>query len=158
MLLRTVCGLGLIGAALVAGVMLRSPWTVATLGLVFSVLFVIGKWDEWKHALASSSRTDWCLGLLSVIPTQCVIVGVFYGAGFGVGKLGNRARPMAAFEGWDAAYAATVLVLGVGLALAAHILEARAMHSGDALLSMLESDDELPDEMKKLVLKAQKPS
>ena len=158
MLLRTVCGLGLIGAALVAGVMLRSPWTVATLGLVFSVLFVLGKWDEWKHALASSSGTDWCLGLLSVIPTQCAIVGVFYGAGFGVGKLGSGARQMVPFERWDAAYGATVLVIGVGLALAAHILEARATPSDDALKAMLESDDELPDEMKKLVLKAQKPS
>lgn len=123
MLLRLLCGLWLVGSALAAGFMLRSPWIMASLGVVFSVLFVIGKWQAWKQSIRSLGWKSLPIGFLSAVPSQLVIVAVFYGPSLGFMLLTKGERSIAPYGPSDTRYAVIVLLVGVALAVSAHLLE-----------------------------------
>ena len=101
MFLRLVCGLWLVGSAMAAGFMLRSPWIVGPLGLAFAVLFVIGKWTAWKQSIQTLGWKGLPTGLLTLIPSQIVIVGIFYAPCLGFMKTDQgraRDRPLWLFR------------------------------------------------------------
>ncbi len=124
--LRLLCGLWLVGAAMAAGFMLRSPWIIAPLGLAFSVLFVVGKWKAWKLTIESLGWKSLPVGLLTTIPSQLGIVGIFYGPCLGFMKMTKGERLIASYSSFDTRYAAVVLLVGVALAAGAHFLETRS--------------------------------
>lgn len=126
MFLRLVCGLWLVGSAMAAGFMLRSPWIIAPLGLAFSVLFVVGKWKAWRLTMQTLGWKSLPAGLLSTVPSQMVIVGLFYGPCLGFMLLTKGERAIAPYSGFDTQFAAVVLLLGLALAIGAHLLESRA--------------------------------
>lgn len=154
MLLRAACGLWLVGAALGAGFMARSPWSILLLGAAFSVLFVLGKWDAWKHAWRTSGATSVALGAASVLPVQCGMVALFYGAALMAAKLGSADAHLRPVDGFDVRYATVVLGVGVALALAANLLEARASSDDHVLRQLLEEDEQLPPELKAQIVGA----
>lgn len=155
MLLRIVCGLWLVGAALATGFMMRSPWIVLPMGLAFSVLFVMGKWSAWKHAVRTTGWKSVPLGIATTVPIQCLIVALFYGLALGAAKVADSSRSLKAFETWDTNFAAIVLVLGGVLAILAHMFESRSEPDDDLLLSMLEKDGHLTEDMKNMILGGQ---
>lgn len=152
MLLRALCGLWIVGAAMGAGFMLRSPWIIAPMGVAFSVLFVIGKWDAWKHAFRTTGWKCLPLGLFTTLPVQCLIVALFYGVALGFTLLSDTERSLQPFGAWDMNYAAAVLFLGGALGIAAQVMESRAHPDDSYLLSKLSEDAALPEELKRLIL------
>ncbi len=130
MFLRLVCGLWLVGSAMAAGFMLRSPWIVVPLGVAFSVLFVIGKWKAWKLTIRTMGWKSLPMGLLSTVPSQIVIVGVFYGPCLGFMKLTKGERSIEPYGPFDTKYAWIVLLVGIALGVGAHCLENRAESDG----------------------------
>lgn len=154
MVLRTICGLWVVGAALAAGIMLRSPWIIAPLGLAFTVLFVIGKWGAWKHAIRTGGWSSLPLGLLTTFPIQCLIVALFYGAALGLTLLSNSERALQPFTSWDTNYAGVVLIIGGVLGVAAHVLESKGDPADSFLLSQITEDSDMPEEVKRLILGA----
>lgn len=127
MFLRLVCGLWLVGSAMAAGFMLRSPWIVGPLGLAFAVLFVIGKWTAWKQSIQTLGWKSLPTGLLTLIPSQIVIVGIFYAPCLGFMKLTKGERAIAPYGSFDTQYAALVLLIGAALGIGAHLLEVRVL-------------------------------
>ena len=152
MILRAVCGLWIVGGTMAAGFMLRSPWIIAPLGLAFTVLFVLGKWEAWKHAIRTSGWSSLPLGLLTTIPIQCVIVALFYGVPLGFTLLSNTGKTLQPFGPWDMNYAAVLLLVGGVLGIAAQWVESRADPADSYLLSQLSEDPEVSDEMKRLIM------
>ena len=130
MFLRLVCGLWLVGSAMAAGFMLRSPWIVVPLGIAFSVLFVVGKWKAWKLTMKSLGWKSLPLGLLSEVPPQIAIVGLFYGPCLGLMKLTKAERPILDYGAFDTQYATVVLLVGMALGVSAHFLEVRVEPRG----------------------------
>ena len=126
MLLRLVCGLLLVGSAMAAGFMLRSPWIILPMGLAFSALFVIGKWKAWRLTLRSLGWKAFLTGLFSTVPIQMMIVALFYGPCLGFMMLTEGKPPIKPYGPFDTQYALVVLAVGAVLGIGAHLLELRA--------------------------------
>lgn len=89
--LRMLAGLALVVAAIFAGYSARSPWIIPILGVAYTVSFVFGRWRRWQVA----ARSGMLAKAMAVVPLtlliQCVLVGVLYLIGYGVGAmLGER--------------------------------------------------------------------
>lgn len=152
MLLRLLCGLWLVGAAVASGMMSRSPLSIVSLGAAFSVLFILGKWGAWKHALRATGLPAVLGGALTVIPTQCAIVGLFYGAGLGFRMLTGASGGLRPFDSFDLRYGALVLGVGSLLAILAHLLESRADGNDGWMRQLIEEDDSLPADLRAQIL------
>ena len=126
MFLRLLCGLWIVGSPMAAGFMLRSPWIIAPLGIAFSVLFVVGKWKAWQLTIKSMGWKSLPLGLLSAVPSQWAIVGLFYGPCLGLMLLTGSERTIAPYGSFDTQYTAGVLLVGLALGISAHYMEVHA--------------------------------
>ena len=96
------------------------------LGIAFSVLFVVGKWKAWQLTIQSMGWKSLPLGLLSAVPSQGAIVGLFYGPCLGLMLLTGSERTIAPYGSFDTKFAGGVLFVGLALAMGAHYMELQA--------------------------------
>ena len=121
--LRLSTGLLLVGTVAALGYLHRSPWDVLLFGAVFTPLYAIGKWRQWRAAWRAGGFGKVALAVLVALPIQCLLVGVLYLLGFGLSALIDPGRQTAPFEAWDLWIALAVFVVGGGLGAAAAVLE-----------------------------------
>lgn len=118
--LRLAAALLVVATMVVVGWVQRSPWVVLLATPVFTVLYVLGKWDAWKLAWRSGGGPQIALSVLVTLPIQAVVAGVCYVLGLGLGRLvaGNRAlAPLAAAD-----VITMALLLAVGMAVSAVVI------------------------------------
>ena len=113
-LLRLFTGFFLLACVPLAGVLPRSPWIVLPLALIFTVAFVVGRWQSWGSAMKTQSKPR-ILGQLAVtFATQAVMVAVLYLIGRGCAALLGRTTS-GPFSTWDIGYCVLVAVVGIGM-------------------------------------------
>lgn len=123
--LRLATGLLVIATAIAAGFWLRSPWIVLLLALSFTVLYVGGKLDQWRHVWMAHGPSAVAKTLVVTLPIQGVLAGLFYLIGAGVGALAGRSGFAARLDDFDFALAGGLLAVGLVATAAIHAAEAR---------------------------------
>lgn len=92
--LRLGFGLILLGVAGWFGFAHRNPWVIVPLSMAFTVLYIAGKWYAWRTLWTTGGAKAWGKALPPTLAIQCVIAGIVYLIGLGLGRL-LAARPMA---------------------------------------------------------------
>ena len=103
--LRLISGMAVVGTAIWAGFLYRSPWIVLLLAISFTVLYVGGKLAQWRmlarmHGIASVLKA-----LMVTLPIQAIVSGVFFLIGVGIGAIAGQRDFAARLEGFDFALA-----------------------------------------------------
>ena len=113
-LLRLSAGLILLLSALIAGALARSIWLILPLTLIFTLAYMLGRWQAWRHAIAAETISRVLSQLFATCLIQAVLVAILYLIGRGAGAVLGRtqATPLV---GFDIFYCAVVAVLGLGL-------------------------------------------
>ena len=90
-ILRIVSALLVVGTAMYAGYLYRSPWIIALLTLSFTALYVGGKVEQWRLLARVHGVAGVLKSLLFTLPIQAILSGLFYLVGLGIGAIvGNR--------------------------------------------------------------------
>lgn len=125
-ILRIAMGLAVIGTAIYAGFLHRSPWIIALLTISFTVLYAAGKWPQWRYLARSEGVGGVIKAVLITMPIQAIIAGLFYLVGAGVGALTGERSFATRLETFDVTLAGGLLVVGILSSVAIAVLEARA--------------------------------
>lgn len=125
-LLRAAIGFGVIGSAVAAGVLHRSPMIVGLLALSFTALYVVGKVSQWRMLASQSGAGAVAKALLVTLPVQAILAGVFYLIGAGIGALTSKREFAERLEAFDLALAGGLLIVGLAAGLCVHAMETRA--------------------------------
>lgn len=133
--LRIGSGLVVVGTAIMAGFLLRSPWIVALLAVSFTALYVGGKFEQWLTVARLYGGGAVLKALLATLPVQAVVAGVFYLIGAGIGALAGRRGSARGLEGFDFALAGGLLAFGVLATTVLHAVETRAASDPERVLS-----------------------
>lgn len=133
--MRILSGLAVVGTAIAAGVLYRSPWIVALLTLSFTVLYVGGKFSQWRMLARMNGFGAVAKALALTLPVQALLCGLFYLVGLGIGALFGQRNFADRLDGFDVALSGGLLVLGVIARAAIHAGESRAASNPDAALS-----------------------
>lgn len=112
--MRLGTGLILLLSVLLAGAWARSAWLILPLTLIYTLAFILGRWQAWRHSIATDTISRVLSQLLATGLTQAVLVALLYLIGRGVGAMFGRAHA-APLEMFDLLYCATVALLGLGL-------------------------------------------
>lgn len=117
--IRVCSGLVIVFSAILMGYMGRSQWTILLLGLVFAVLYLLG-----KRALPNDyfSRGAFVKQFAVTYVVQVILYGVLYLIGRGLGSLVIQ-QPIAPFSLLDVYFALVLLLFGVVTTLWLHRLE-----------------------------------
>lgn len=121
--LRLTAAVTIVVAMMTAGWLHRSPWVVALVAPVFTVLYALGKWDAWKAAWRAGGAKRIVLATLVTLPIQAIVAGVLYLIGLGLGRLVTGFRPMTALTAADVLAAGILFALGVTVSAAIIRLE-----------------------------------
>jgi len=140
--LRMIAGIGLLIGAGAAGYLARSPWIILLFGAMFTVSFVIGRWSRWQMAAKAGMLSKALLGIPVTFLVQCVLVGILYLIGFGLGALIGRSDGIAALSMVDVKAAAALMVFGGGLGLIVNLLERAGSVTEPGSLSSDSADDQ----------------
>ncbi|WP_072395650.1 hypothetical protein [Hyphomicrobium sp. CS1GBMeth3] len=129
--LRIVSGLVIVGAAIFAGVLYRSPWIVLLLTVSFTTLYVGGKLPQWRALARIEGPGAVLKGLMVTLPIQAVLACVFYLVGVGVGALLGQRAFASHLETFDVTLAGALLALGLIATAGIHVSEAGAARNAD---------------------------
>jgi hypothetical protein len=142
--LRVATALAIVGTAVYAGVIHRSPWIVALIALSFTVLYMAGKASQWRSLVREGGTNAVAKALAVTLPVQAVLAGIFYLIGLGVGTaLGGRSLATR-LETFDLALAGGLLAFGLVASGIIYATEVRAGATGSGL----------SDEMQAIMLEA----
>ena len=130
--LRIVTGLTVLGVAIYAGFLYRSPWIIALLTLSFTALYVSGKIEQWKLLARTQGAVAIVKALLVTLPIQAVLAGIFYLIGVGIGAIAGNRSFAERLEGFDVTLAGGLLVFGLAAGALIYAAEARAGAGGTA--------------------------
>lgn len=133
--MRILSGLAVVGTAIAAGVLYRSPWIVALLTLSFTVLYVGGKFSQWRMLARMNGVGAVAQALALTLPIQTLLCGLFYLVGLGIGALFGQRNFADRLEGFDVALSGGLLVIGLIVTMAIHAGESRAASNPEAVLS-----------------------
>lgn len=116
---KMVLGLALVVAVGWFGYMKYSPQIILIFGVIFTVLYIQGKWLAWKMAWENAGMKAWIISLLTTLPVQLILVGVIYLIGFGLGSLITPGREIQALSVVEYRYALSIflVIFGAGLIL-----------------------------------------
>jgi len=121
--LRMIAGIGLLIGAAAMGYLARSPWVIAVFGAAFTVSFVTGRWSRWQAAAKAGMLSKALMGIPATFLIQCILVGILYLIGFGIGALAGREGSMAALGTFDYKAALGLMAFGGVLGLIVNLLE-----------------------------------
>lgn len=121
--LRIAAGLLLVGAAVYAGFAARSPWIILALAVVFTVCHAAGRWRGWQKAVTEHGTATILKGVLSTFVAQCILVGLLYLIGYGLGALINGDRVAAPFSMTDIKGVALLGTVSIGIAALLTLVE-----------------------------------
>jgi len=133
--MRILAGLAVVGTAIAAGVLYRSPWIIALLTLSFTVLYVGGKFSQWQMLARMSGLGAVARALALTLPIQAFLCGLFFLVGLGIGALFGHRSFADRLDGFDVALSGGLLVLGLIATAAIHTGESRAASNPEAVLS-----------------------
>lgn len=108
--MRILAGLAVVGTAIAAGVLYRSPWIIALLTLSFTVLYVGGKFSQWQMLARMSGLGAVARALALTLPIQAFLCGLFYLVGLGIGALFGHRSFADRLDGFDVALSGGLLV------------------------------------------------
>lgn len=124
--LRIVSGLAVVGTALLAGILFRSPWIIALLAVSFTALYVGGKLAQWRMLAREHGLAAVLKALVVTLPVQAIVCGIFYLVGVGIGAIAGHRGFAERIEGLDLTLAGGFLIFGVLATAVIHVAEARA--------------------------------
>ena len=130
--LRAVVALAVVGTAIYAGFVHRSPWIIALLSLSFTALYIAGKIAQWRLLARSEGSAGVAKALAVTVPVQTVIAGVCYLIGLGLGAIFSKREIAGSLEPFDLTLAGGLLVFGVAASALFYSLEARAADKAPA--------------------------
>lgn len=107
-IVRLTSGLGLVVAAIAAGVMARSLWIIAPLSVIFSIAYVLGKWPAWRVLIEQSTIAKIASQIAATALVQTIMVSVLYLLGRAAAVFGRTSNH--AFSNWDVYYSLAVAV------------------------------------------------
>lgn len=85
--LRIVAGLTVLFSLIVAGYLSRSPWIVVLATPVLTLLYALGKFPAWRSAWHVGDVKTMIVGVLTTLPVQLILGGMFYFIGLGMARL-----------------------------------------------------------------------
>lgn len=124
--LRGGIALAVVGTAIYAGFVHRSPWIIALLALSFTVLYIAGKLASWRILARTQGAAGLIKAVLVTLPIQAILAGVFYLIGLGVGAIVARREIAVALEPFDVTLAGGLLAFGIAASALVYTVEARA--------------------------------
>lgn len=124
-ILRIISGLTVVGTAVYAGFLYRSPWIIVLLTLSFTALYVGGKVEQWRLLARIRGMAGVLKSLLVTLPIQAVLAGIFYLIGVGVGAIAGNRSFAERLESFDWTLAGGLLIFGLVATTAIYIAEAR---------------------------------
>lgn len=101
------------------------PWNILILGLVFTLLYIGGKWASWKLVLQNGHIFEAIKGVFITIPIQTLLAGVFYLIGLGVGKLTTTQSIASMITKQDFIHALLFLIFALGVVMIITLSEAK---------------------------------
>lgn len=107
--LRVIVGFGILATLGTAAAQGGSPFIIAPFAVVFTILFIQGKWRDWRRFSAS----EWLTGLPVTFAAQTILAGIVYLAGLGIGVLLGRTEEPQAFAQGDLIWPTAVLAIAV---------------------------------------------
>ena len=99
--LRIAGGLSLLIGAALFGFFSRSLWSIALMGVVFTVSYIAGKWPLWIAMHQEQGITHTLVKLPPTFLVQIIMVGVLYIIGYGLGALLGTADGTTPLSGQD---------------------------------------------------------
>jgi hypothetical protein len=130
--LRAVVALAVVGTAIYAGFVHRSPWIIALLSLSFTALYIAGKIAQWRMLARSEGSAGIAKALAVTVPVQTVIAGVCYLVGLGLGAIFSKREIAGSLELFDLTLAGGLLVFGVAASAIIYSVEAHAAEKAPA--------------------------
>lgn len=124
--MRGLTALAVIGTAAYAGFVHRSPWIIALLALSFTVLYIAGKFPQWRDVARTEGAGAVLKAVLVTLPVQTIMAGICYLVGLGVGVLVARREIAGSLETFDVTLASGLLVFGIATSALIYTVEARA--------------------------------
>ncbi len=125
-LLRIVVGSLLVLSVIAAGAMVRSAWIILPLGLIYTVMFMQGRWRAWQVAIQNESASSLLSKILSTLVVQTILVALLYFIARGIAAVYNE-RSSAPFSSWDTYYCLAIGSIGISLGAMIATLERKAI-------------------------------
>lgn len=129
-IVRLTTGFTLVFVAVFIGFIGRSPWIIAPLGGVFSILYFLGKKAEWALLLSHSASGIVKAFILSYL-VQTTVCGIFYLLGRGLGNLFDK-NQTTGLNSFDYSLVAGVLAVGILSSTILWIMDRKQANALDA--------------------------
>jgi SMI1 / KNR4 family (SUKH-1) len=112
--LRLVSGLILVLSVVAAGAMARSAWLILPLAVIYTTVFILGRWKSWRLSIKSDPLSRVLANVFSTGAVQAILVTVLYLIGRGAASVfGNTAN--AVLSSWDIFYCMSIAIAGISL-------------------------------------------
>lgn len=125
-ILRIISGLLVVGTAVYAGFLYRSPWIIVLLTLSFTALYVGGKVEQWRLLARVHGVAGVVKALLVTFPIQAILSGLFYLVGVGIGAIAGNRSFADRLDNFDWMLAGGLLIFGSVATSAIYVMEAHA--------------------------------
>ncbi|MEM9342294.1 MAG: SMI1/KNR4 family protein [Pseudomonadota bacterium] len=122
--IRIITGLALLGGVIAFGVMLRSPWVIVPLTLIFTVCFGLGRWRAWREAASNGALGRAMAGQAGTLLVQGILVSILYILGRGIAAM-TWGGDVTRYEPLDTRLLLAFAVVAIGLGVTTAALEAR---------------------------------
>jgi len=122
--IRIVTGLFLLGGVIAFGVLLRSPWVILPLTLIFTVCFGLGRWRAWREAIRNGTVGAALAGQAGTLLVQGILVTILYVLGRGIAAM-TGGGSVAPFSSQDTTGLLAFAALGIGLGVVTAAVESK---------------------------------
>ncbi|MBB4003216.1 SMI1/KNR4 family protein [Aurantimonas endophytica] len=99
--LRIGTALLVLASLLASGLLSRSPWLIVVAAPILTVLYALGRWRSWRHALIAGGVRAITLSALVAFPIQAAVAAVLYLIGLGLSRFVFGSREIVPLTGTD---------------------------------------------------------
>lgn len=126
--LKIILGLALLFSAGWLGFMKHSPKTILIFGVVFTVLYIQGKWPVWRKAWEADGLKAWAVSIAVTAPIQFLLAGLIYLVGLCLGSFIGPDIAIQQLSVFDYKFAFTVLLIIFFSGVLLQIIEQKAKY------------------------------